>query len=397
MPDILKPWAIERTGDSAEITLYGEVVETRPVDWWTGEEIPGDFIIQDEFLEDMKQLDGVKTLNLRLNSVGGSCVVGFMIHNRLRELAQNGTEVNCTVDGVAMSAASVIMCAADHVRVNPVSLVMVHCCWCTIFGGFNAADLRKSAESLDSYDKAIRAAYIRKTGLSETVIKHMMEDETYMTGAEAVEKGFADELIEDAEPLNIAASADRRSLIVNGRRLHIPTDAPESIPTIVTPAAPGATVEANISMPAETGGKEGSPMTMDELREQYPDMVAEIEANARASAENNAASNAAAAERQRLAAIDEVASLFSDELVRDAKYGENPCTAQELAYRAAMAAARQGLAFLNGLQEDSAESGANTVTVATAPQEGYGEDRPMTNEDRMAAGEAMAKKLFEKN
>ena len=138
-------------------------------------------------------------------------------------------------------------------------------------------------------------------------------------------------------------------------------------------------------------------MTMDELREQYPDMVAEIEANARASAENNAASNAAAAERQRLAAIDEVASLFSDELVRDAKYGENPCTAQELAYRAAMAAARQGLAFLNGLQEDSAESGANTVTVATAPQEGSGEDRPMTNEDRMAAGEAMAKKLFEKN
>ena len=373
MVDLLKPWAMERDGDAVEITLYGEIVESRPVNYWTGEEIPGEYIVQNEFLADLEQLEDVKILKLRLNSVGGSCVAGFVIHNRLREMANAGTEIICTVDGLAASAASVIMCAADTVRVNPVSLVMVHNCWSFLFGGYNAADLKQLANSMESYDKAIRAAYSRKTGLSDTVLKHLMEEETYMTGAEAVEKGFADELTENSEPLNIAASADRRSLIVNGRRIHIPIDAPESIPTLVTPEAPAAADEANTSVPAETGGKEGSPMTMDELREQFPDVVAEIEANARASAENDAASNATAAERQRLAAIDEVANLFGEDLVKDAKYGENPCTAQELAYRAAKQAALQGKEFLTNLDADSKASGTSSVGAAVPPVEDIAE------------------------
>lgn len=45
----------------------------------------------------------------------------------------------------------------------------------------------------------------------------MMADTTYMTGREAIEKGFADELIEDAEPVGIAASADGCSLFVRGQ------------------------------------------------------------------------------------------------------------------------------------------------------------------------------------
>ena len=36
-------------GENAEITMYGEIVESRPIDWWTGEPEPGAFIIQGEF------------------------------------------------------------------------------------------------------------------------------------------------------------------------------------------------------------------------------------------------------------------------------------------------------------------------------------------------------------
>lgn len=76
--------------------------------------------------------------------------------------------------------------------------------------------------------------YKRKTGLSETVIMHMMADTTYMTGREAIEKGFADELIEDAEPVGIAASADGRSLFVRGKQFHLAPGmfAPDNIPTV---------------------------------------------------------------------------------------------------------------------------------------------------------------------
>jgi len=77
-------------------------------------------------------------------------------------------------------------------------------------------------------------------------------------------------------------------------------------------------------------------MTIKELRMRYPKEVAQIEAEAKtASIRNN--ENVIAAveeERNRIAAIDEVAGLFDPELVREAKYGNYPCTAEELEIRA---------------------------------------------------------------
>lgn len=100
-----------------------------------------------------------------------------------------------------------------------------------MFGGYNSVELRAMAETNDAYDKAICAAYHRKTGLSDTVLMHMMSDTTYMTGKEAVEKGFCDELL-DAEPLQIAVSADGRSLFIGGREMHLVPGmfAPDFIP-----------------------------------------------------------------------------------------------------------------------------------------------------------------------
>ena len=81
------------------------------------------------------------------------------------------------------------------------------------------------------------------------------------------------------------------------------------------------------------------------------------------------ASQAAAAERQRLADIDAVAGVFDAELVREAKYGDTPCTAQELAYRAAVKAAAQGKSFLAGLMADAANSGAAGVGATPPPSD----------------------------
>ena len=241
MPDIKrKGYALSygESKESAEITMYGDIVETKPVDWWTGKECAGDFIVQSEFLEDLNAVEGCKNLTIRMNSLGGDAGVSILIHNRLRELAEKGTELNCIVDGAAMSGGSLIMCACDNITVNPSSLIMIHKCWTTLFGAYNADELRQIAKSNDAYDKAQASIYSRKTGLSETVITHMMADTTYMTGKEAVDKGFADSLTENAEPLSIAASADRRSLVICGRTVHLPKGmtAPEGMPTVTSPA-----------------------------------------------------------------------------------------------------------------------------------------------------------------
>lgn len=400
----MKPLNIERkfynmastNEDSAEITLYGDVVEERPWDWWNNKPVEGNFIILNDFLADFEKFSKCKKINFRINSYGGDCVTAFVIHNRIRDLIRDGAEVSCVIDGCAMSAASIIMAACDTVKVNPASLVMIHKCWSYIWGGYNGDELRSMAEQNDAYDKAIASAYARKTGLSETVIMHMMGDTTYMTGKEAVEKGFADELIEDAEPLNLAASADGRSIFVRGKQMHLAPGmfAPDMIPTIDSePKDSVIDKETNVE-PEDTGSvKGGNPMTMDELRTQHPDLIAQIEAEASAGHEN-AVSAAVEAERNRLAEIDKIANLFSDEMVNEAKYGENACTAEQLAYRAALNAKEQGKTFLAQVEEDAEE--ANTEEVGTAAPTEEKPEEAMTEDEKQAQADALMAQLLGK-
>ena len=208
-------------GSRAELTMYGDIYEKRPIDPWTGDPVEGDFVLLDDFVEDLDEIKRCTELTIRMNSYGGDAVVADVIHNRLRELSRAGMRITCVVDGVAMSGGSLIMCAADNVEVNPSSLIMIHNAWSFFFGGYNSADLLEAAAQLDAYDKAQAAIYERKTGLSQAEILGMMAETTYMTGREAVEKGFADKLIDDAEPLQIAASADGHSLYVGNRTLHL--------------------------------------------------------------------------------------------------------------------------------------------------------------------------------
>lgn len=355
-------------GSSAEILMYGDIYEQQPVDCWTGKPIEGQFILLSDFMEDLEQIAHCKDITIRMNSYGGDAGVSNTIHNRLRELARNGAKLTCIVDGVAMSGGSLIMCACDHVQVNPSSLIMIHKCWCFLWGGYNADELRQQAEQQEAWDKMQIAIYKRKTGLSDTVLSHMMADTTYMTGREAVEKKFADEVLEDAEPLNIAASADGRCLFVRGRQMHLApgTFAPDHIPTV---APEGSTpVEANTNTPVVTGSVEGgNSMTEQELRAQYPEIVAQVEANARAAGNADAVNAAVQAEQNRIREIDDVACLYSEEMVREAKYGEKACTAQQLAYNAAKAAAAKGNQVVKDLEDDAGASGAARVSAAAPP------------------------------
>lgn len=384
-------------GTSAEVTMYGDIYEEQPTDWWTGKPIEGQYILLSEFLEDLEQIANCKHITIRMNSYGGDAGVSNTIHNRLRELARNGAELVCIVDGVAMSGGSLIMCACDTVRVNPSSLIMIHKCWSYIWGGYNADELRQMAEQNDAWDKMQVAIYKRKTGLSDTVLSHMMSDTTYMTGKEAVEKGFADEVLEDAEPLNIAASADGRSLFVRGRTMHMVPGvfAPDTIPT-ATPEASAAPVEANKNQPEVTGGeKGGNSMTKDEFRAQYPDLYKEVQEDARAAGNTEAANDAIKAERERLQGIDAIAGLFDDALVQEAKYGENACDAAGLALRAAQNAAKQGKQFLTQLDGDAGEAGTGEVGAAPGADDPKGDDA-LTPEARMEKARAEVKALFGK-
>jgi len=66
-------------GQTADITMYGEIVETQPIDWWTDEPIPGQYIIESEFLSDLQQVENCPQIIIRMDSLGGDAGVSILI------------------------------------------------------------------------------------------------------------------------------------------------------------------------------------------------------------------------------------------------------------------------------------------------------------------------------
>ena len=381
-------YEINALGRSATITMYGQIVESRP--WWA--EDSDLFIVLKEFIDDLESLKDVTDLTVRLSSVGGDAYSSLVIHNRLHELSRNGTNVTGIVDGVAMSGGSLILCGCNTVCVNPSSIVMVHDCWRYVWDMANSSDLRKMADEMDVTNNSQAEIYVRKTGKSMEEIRAMMKETTYMSGREAVENGFADELIEDAEDPDIEVSADRRTLYACGRKMRIAAmgQLPEGIKTHVDqvetdPATDGGDTK---NMPEDSGKKvEVTHMTFEEFRKENPEAAEAAIAEAQAGVSHD---EAVQAERQRIADIDQVASMFDADTVRVAKY-ENPCTAQEMCYRAAQESAKQGKAFMANLADDVKESKAANVPAASSPI--TDEPKEMSNSEKVAAGRELARSL----
>lgn len=147
-------------------------------------------ISANQFARDLKALGDVTQINLHVHSPGGDVFEGMAMYNLLR---QHPARVEGTVDGLAASMGSVILMAADVIRIPENAMIMVHKPW-GIQGG-DADEMRRYADLLDKVEDSLVAAYTNKTGKTADEVKTLLAAETWMTGAEAVELGFADELV----------------------------------------------------------------------------------------------------------------------------------------------------------------------------------------------------------
>ena len=367
-----KFWNMASVGeDEGEITLYGDVMSQQPVDWWTGEPEPGLYITPEGFMEDLATVKDKGRVTVKLNSCGGDLYTGIAIHNALKALSG---EVNVVVEGIAASAASVIMCAGDTVTVYPGSLVMIHGVSVLLWDSLNIQDMKQLIKGMDASERAVAEIYDGKTGLGVDTLRSMMTKETWMTGREALEKGFADAIKEDEDDPDMSMSRDRKVLYVNGIGHNVEglRNIPGTIP-IQKSAKPAARPAANKRPTNQAAKPEGGKnhMTLEELKAQEPDLVSQIEQAATNAAQAQASADAVTAERKRLADIDSIAASIPDpQLVHDAKYGDNPCTAQELCFRVMQQSAASGQNFLANYEKDGAASGVGDV--GAAPNGGAG-------------------------
>ena len=109
-------------------------------------------------------------------------------------------------------------------------------------------------------------------------------------------------------------------------------------------------------------------MDMNELKAKYPELVNQIADEARQTAQTenteavqNAVNEAVIAERKRMQDIDSIAKTIGADLVNEAKYGENPMSASELALKALQTQQAQGADFLKSRNEEQKDAEVNTV------------------------------------
>lgn len=337
-----------------ELTIYGFIASE---EWW------GDEITHTQFYKDLQEIGTVPAITVRINSGGGDVFAAFAIYSLLRD---NAAEINVVIDGWAASAATIIAMAGDTIKIPKAAIFMVHDPALRLFGSYTAENFISMAEQLDKIKTAIVSAYCDRTGKTEDEISELMDAETYLTGEQAVDMGFCDELLYD--DVNVSAT-NANHVVVNS--VDIDLTAFKSFPKSLLPAPSHMNAGNKIPKTTNKGkrDKEVKDMeikTVENLRAEYPDLVSQIE--------NAAAEN----ERARIKAIEDMAPNGFENLVNDAKFAK-PVAAETLAMQILAEQKAQGGNYLDALKKDVEDSAVDGVPTTGAENLGGEDDEAAIN------------------
>lgn len=216
--------------EEVEILVYGDIGRS----WWDDEAVEAK-----QFVEDLQALpDTVRAIRVRVNSVGGDVFEAVAIANALREQrTSKGRRVDVVIDGIAASAASIVIMAGETIQIAGNALVMIHNPFTLVIG--NADELRKTADDLETVRAVIIATYRWHSPLSETELGTLMDAETWFDADAAVKHGFATEKItapadDQATDAKVVATLNRRAL---AQLKHAPEPFRARVAAFVKPAA----------------------------------------------------------------------------------------------------------------------------------------------------------------
>lgn len=191
-------WTPGLRAAAAEEDRAINVYDVIGTDYWTGEGVTAKRVAA------MLRTLGAGPVTVNINSPGGDMFEGLAIYNLLRE--HKGV-VTVKVVGMAASAASIIAMAGDTVQIARAGFLMVHNSWIVTMG--NRHDLRATADWLEPFDSAMAGIYATRSGEDIKAIQQLLDAETYISGQDAIDRGFADELLpaDQVESGNGKASA----------------------------------------------------------------------------------------------------------------------------------------------------------------------------------------------
>lgn len=210
-PSALAKWNSSiRASSQDDNTL--SIFETIGQDW------AGEGITAQRIGAILRSLEG-KYITVNINSPGGDLFEGLTIFNQLREYAG---KVTVKILGLAASAASIIAMSGDEIQIGRSAFLMIHNTWGLAVG--NRHDFAEIAEKMTPFDVAMRDVYVARSGMDEKTVTAMMDNETWIHGGEAIEKGFADAFLpaDSTQQDNDSATAALRKLDALLAKTHTP-------------------------------------------------------------------------------------------------------------------------------------------------------------------------------
>jgi ATP-dependent protease ClpP protease subunit len=138
--------------------------------------------------------DALESVEVEINSPGGSVFEGQRIFSALREMSNRGVQIVTTVNGMAASMGSVILMAGDVRRMTKESRIMIHEASSIAMG--DARDMKRAADLLDGISRDIANIYAERTGGDPGQIRQLMFAETWLDADAAMAANFVSEVID---------------------------------------------------------------------------------------------------------------------------------------------------------------------------------------------------------
>ena len=356
-----------------KINVKGPIV-SNDVAWfydWFG----WDYACTNKLSQGLEEAAGEDVI-IEINSPGGVCVYGYEMYTAIMNY-----EGKVTVHVIsAMSAATLLVCAADEALISDTGIFMIHNAQSSASGDYR--DMQMEADALREFNAGIINAYAKKTGKSREEIQALMDKDSYMSPQTAIEHGFIDGYMfgnpddreDTTENLSTQVVASDIPIItenkVHGLMKMLADKSAKNLDFIkgeekleqVAPVQQKEEQKIGAVAGSDKNNEKGEhkKMKLEELLAQNPEAREEVE-QIRAAAREEGVT----AERARMQSLDAIAASVTPEALQDAKYGENPTDGQTLAYQAMVSGDKLANAYMQKAMEDSKESGVEDVGVGT--------------------------------
>lgn len=221
------------SGAPADICYYTDV------DYWSVQDFLWEFDYLVNYINPSK-------IRVHINSVGGSVIEGMSVFSKIMDC---NIHTECINDALAASMGSIIWAAGDELYMKDYALLMIHNPFCDANGE------KQYNQATQAFTQQLKTIYVKRFGLSEDEVENIMngkegDDGTFLTAAQAIEKGFIqpDHIIETPKAIKDQIQAALKDSKDIGQI--------KAIYGLVAPTLPSTTInEQNIISNSETMDK----------------------------------------------------------------------------------------------------------------------------------------------